>query len=72
MKLGIEHREQVYFLAGLIVFAGYMMYISLSAVRRPAERSVPSHPSKPQRGSKAIGRNDMKPVSGRPLPGVGL
>jgi len=57
MTLGLEHREQVYFLAGLILVAGYIMYSS-RAPRKPA--APKSHPSIPKRGDKAIGSYDLR------------
>jgi hypothetical protein len=65
VKLGLENREQVYFLAGLIVFAGYMMYVSLG---RRAAPQPPRHTT-PHRGERAIGWNDAPDYR---LPGAGL
>ena len=57
MKLGLEHREQVYFLAGLIVLAGYMMYVNwMPGHRASAPRPLPAHPSAPRPGAKAVGQ----------------
>jgi hypothetical protein len=69
VTLGFENREQVYFLAGLVVFAGYLMYISLAP--RRAAAPAPSHPSTPQRGRKAIGWHPAGQRTDR-IPGVVL
>jgi hypothetical protein len=68
MKIGFEHREQVYFLAGLIVFAGYVMYLSLIPKHHATGPATPSHPTAPHPGSKAIGWNEIQSR----MPGVRL
>ena len=69
MTLGFEHREQVYFLGGLILFAGYVMYSS-----RPSRTHAPKppHPSTPRRGDKAIGCYDVRKQIAERLPGAWL
>jgi len=61
MKLGLENREQVFFLAGLVAFAGYMMYVSwIPGHRATAPNPAPAHPSAPRQGRKAIGLNNQR------------
>jgi len=56
MKLGTEHREQVYILTGLLLFAGYMLYTNLAPKRQnPASLPAPHRPADPRSPRKAVG-----------------
>lgn len=52
MKLGIEHREQVYFLVGLVMAAGYVVYVTM----RPVRAEQPPPPSH-YRARQSTGKN---------------
>jgi len=72
MKLGLENREQVYFLAGLVVLAGFMMYRSWMPQRPPAPNPPPARFTPSRRGSKAIGSNEVRKHQEIRLPGAWL
>jgi hypothetical protein len=71
MKLGTEHREQVYFLVGLVVAAGYMVYVTMRPARAEQPPPASHHRARQSTGENLPFRRTPRQESKRVATGVG-